>query len=607
MSTIQVRNINFEPTGNNRITYESSNGYFAIVLGGNRVLDAQSGNVRFSTSSLTLNTVSSNTVTSNLIGNVTGNLIGNVTGNVSGSSVTSNTVVANTGNISNLSISSSLTIAGSRGNTGQVLTSQGSNSAPTWSTISSGPIGNDLRIWTKTLDLSTSGGSGTSNRVIDLDSDRQIFLTSGSSVHAFIYQKSTDSFGTPVLVRAANTTSCFVVGALINSNSVLVCSLENNTTGLQTVVLSTSGTTITVNTPVSTTLAQQSYFQVDGSTQSPPSNLIPIGSAWILEYFDISAVTPYLRAITVSGTTPTVGAQLSMPGSSPVYGGPSFAVSSNTAVFVRMTGAGIQVTPVILSGTTLTAGTSNVMSGYSASTSTLLTLAGRLLSSDRVGFITQRSSGGNSQAFIVTVSGTNALMSNVDLGFSYSQYPAIQVVGNNKMLIVTNNGVNVVTDNSGIPVAGTRIQFSNLLPFGYSANTILAQPGGEDQTGHYVEIGVSGNDPVILYGTKSGASGTRVSNMTFSQFLNGNSRLGKTLRTSSGKHIGTESAGSEFFAPVVTSGSNSEVTFAWARPDDYQSTRWTRANSESELFIVGSTAITGVLSNRIFITKLEAI
>jgi hypothetical protein len=62
MSTIQVRNINFEPTGNNRITYETSNGYFAIVLGGNRVLDFASGNVNFVTSGFSVNNSTSNTL-----------------------------------------------------------------------------------------------------------------------------------------------------------------------------------------------------------------------------------------------------------------------------------------------------------------------------------------------------------------------------------------------------------------------------------------------------------------------------------------------------------------------------------------------------------------
>ena len=125
MSTIQVRNINFEPTGNNRITYESSNGYFAIVLGGNRVLDFASGNLNLIVSGFSTNVVSTNTFATNVI--------------------TSNTVTSNNITVSNsissntLSISYTFSANGSVGTINQVLSSQGPGQPAIWKDVSGTP------------------------------------------------------------------------------------------------------------------------------------------------------------------------------------------------------------------------------------------------------------------------------------------------------------------------------------------------------------------------------------------------------------------------------------------------------------------------------------
>jgi hypothetical protein len=623
MSTIQVRNINFEPTGNNKITYESSNGYFTLVLDGNRVLDHLSGNINFSVSNfnssgnfnsanLSSNTLSSNTISSNTL---TTNTISSNTLFIS-SVLTANTLTANTLNVSNISIS------GSSGNSGQVLTSQGLNSAPIWSTISSIPIASDLRVWTKYIDSGTSFGSISSRTVIDLDSDRQLFIISGGTVQAFVYQKSTDSFGTPILVRAAGAALIRSSAILIATDRVLVCSLGNATTSLQTVVLSISGTTITVNSPVSTTLAVTSTIRTpDSNEYIVPDKLFQVGSSWILEYIDNSnPPQSRLRAITVSDTTPTVGSELSLPNSA-ALSGPSFAVSSNTALFVRVNiSEFIQATPVTVTGTTLTLGNSNTSSVGNFSRSTNTVLVGSYLPSGRIATFAQPGSG-NAQGFIIGVSGNTALMTTTDIGFTASPASALPgsfVVGNNQVIVCGESGVNVLTDNSGTAIAGTPIRSLNqAYLYGYSsANTVLIYQGGTRSAlrqGSYMEVGISANSPVVIYESSSSSGYLRNSSLSFSFFVPGNSipnGVG-TLRTSSGKHIGIQDIeGTDTmrnFAHSITARSNTDAALSFLpTPITTSYAFLCKANNESEVFSI-TQASTTIFPNRIFITKIEAI
>ena len=134
MSTIQVRNINFEPTGNNRITYESSNGYFTIVLGGNRVLDYVSGNLNliidgFSTNVVTTNAFTSNTLTTNVITSNTSSTL----------RFASDIITSNTVNTVNLNMTGSFSTNGSFGTVNQVFSSQGPGLPPIWKDTSGTP------------------------------------------------------------------------------------------------------------------------------------------------------------------------------------------------------------------------------------------------------------------------------------------------------------------------------------------------------------------------------------------------------------------------------------------------------------------------------------
>jgi hypothetical protein len=180
-----------------------------------------------------------------------------------------------------------------------------STSAGTWT------LNNAVRLgvsayYAESTGLITSFG-GLDVRVLELDSDRQFYVFGSSSnlLYGQVYNQTTNTFGSPTLIR--NTANAFAnVGiALINANSVLVVSLVSN--AAQAVVLSISGTTITVNTATTTTssvsLSSFQFFRA-----------IPNGG-FIYGYHSNSSNQLQLIPVSVSGTTPSFGTEVAAGGS----------------------------------------------------------------------------------------------------------------------------------------------------------------------------------------------------------------------------------------------------------------------------------------------------
>ena len=196
---------------------------------------------------------------------------------------TGSNVLATSPTIASLNLTTALTLAGAAGSAGQLLTSAGSG-LPTWSSpAGSGPIGTDLSY--VDYSLTTSSALSTSYvwfQAVSLDGTSELFIIVGSaSAHAVVWNSSTNTFGTPILVRTASFSNAINNFALakISSTEVLVCSLVPNATALQTVVLTVSGSTITVGTAVATTLAAAS------SLVAPNTRLVTVGSSYVLNYF----------------------------------------------------------------------------------------------------------------------------------------------------------------------------------------------------------------------------------------------------------------------------------------------------------------------------------
>ena len=159
-------------------------------------------------------------------------------------------------------------------------------------------------VYPVTLPASVSAsGLFISGKNIALTSTSELILFSTSNgVMAVVFDSVANAFGAVVLVRASVNNAG--IGAVkISSTEVLVSTLVAAATALETVVLSVSGTTITVNTPLATTLGAAATFLTKADT------LIQVGSSYVLGY--TRNVLVYYLGFTVSGTTVSAGSETS--------------------------------------------------------------------------------------------------------------------------------------------------------------------------------------------------------------------------------------------------------------------------------------------------------
>src|SRR5471030_2010379 len=193
-----------------------------------------------------------------------------------------------------------------------------------WQTSGLMPIG-ALAQSKITLASACGGTGGTWTKNITLDSTRTLILIYGTSLHAVVYNSSTKQFGAPVLLRAVLSITgvdAIVAAVLAAANSVLVQSVQDGTTALQSVVLSISASVITLGTVVSTTLV---------ATASRIVDLIPVGAAFVLGYLN-GTTTVHTIVITISGTVPSLGTDVANSTS-----GPPALIAWSATVFTVIT------------------------------------------------------------------------------------------------------------------------------------------------------------------------------------------------------------------------------------------------------------------------------
>jgi hypothetical protein len=212
---------------------------------------------------------------------------------------------------------------------------------------------------------SAVAGLATRDRtqVIPIDASRTMFLNrtigANASLYAVIYDSSTLLWGAPALVRAAIDGA---VGQLLSGGSVLIAAVTG--TAFAAVVLSTSGTTITVNMAATAT----STNSISGSQTVTPV-ITAVGASYIVAYAGVSSSYSGVRAITVSGTTPTVGTESVIAG----YGTNVMklaATSASTFFAVAANTSGIALTVkgfTLSAGTTLTDGASVTNANFAGS------------------------------------------------------------------------------------------------------------------------------------------------------------------------------------------------------------------------------------------------
>ena len=338
---------------------------------------------------------------------------------------------------------------------------------------------------------------------ITLDANRFCLLFGGTDCYAIVYDASTQTWGSPTLIRATIGTN-FFTGVLSATNQVLVCT-SDTTTGMQTVTLTISGTTITVNTPVSTTLAGNfsNFFQ-----------LIPVSTSWVVSYTRAST-TSAIRAITVSGTTPTVGAESTLQTTGAVAY-PLTIFASGSIVRTVATDSGgfvLRVTPFTVSGSTLTAGTGTTVAFTGTGQFSRTFLNGN-------GNIVCQYTNGTTYASVFKLTGTTETASTVNLGgtvpnASYSGFDYQAISASKTLFVSASNGTqidfNILTDTAGTATAGTVLTYStNLGAYGVAGLFTVGSIG---------YVGIVNTNGTRIYGMDcSGASPTVASDVQTTAF-----------------------------------------------------------------------------------------
>ena len=379
-------------------------------------------------------------------------------------SITSTNIAGGTAGVIPYQTGPNVTGFTAAGTAGQVLTSNGT-SAPTWATASTGPIKNDITNYDSTVTFSsalTSAANWSSFYgviSVQLTATTELLLIWGSaSCHAVVWDNTARTFGTPALVRTATFTSSQDIAAIaISSTSVLVNTLLGGGTALQTVVLSISGTTITVNTAVATTLAIASKFINAQNSGNGANRCVLAGTSYVISYYKTGNYNPCFRAITVSATVPTVGAELTFTagaaGSNPSTFN-TFVYSASVIVHVSASTTLLYAVPISVSGSTLTQGT------QATSTTIASQFTSGQFTSGRI-FIAYAFTGNLLYGAVVSVSGTTASISTVNTTIVSNAYESltVQIISNQAFVLNTaltsGNVCNAVTDNAGTAVAGT--------------------------------------------------------------------------------------------------------------------------------------------------------
>jgi hypothetical protein len=334
------------------------------------------------------------------------------------------------------------------------------------------------------LTLTSGIGTSIASTTLQLTSTTELlFLQGGVSgnLHAVVWDNTAKTFGTPVLIRSLAST---VVGSsLISSTSVLVCSLANTSTALETVVLTISGTTITVNTAVATTLAANASLATNSI-----SRLTKVGTSYVLSYAETTTTTNInFRAITVSGTTPTVGAQVTYSsGTTSII---NFAYSSTILLTINTDSTTLRAQAISVSGSTLTLGTEASLSATATAACAGVLASGRVC----IAFMNTFTN-----ATLASVTGTVVTLSTpVSTGVSMTGSLNMQVIGSQAFIGSTGGiGINVVTDTAGVITAGTAITIGT---------PIQGLMMGSDGTNVYFTTLNSGQLSVASYGIVSGS------------------------------------------------------------------------------------------------------
>ena len=366
-------------------------------------------------------------------------------------------------------------------------------------------------------------GVGTVTAIISsewLDVDRVLLVLIGGSteMYAVVYNRTTNVFGTPVLVRATNL---FISATKVATDLVMIVS-SDATTALEAVTLSISDTTITLNSGTKATATLAGNIAGGLGVQI-------VGSSHIIAYKRATTTTA-LRAITVSGTTPTIGAEVTLT-----------ATYNNTLTNIHYGGAGsvfrvviddtattAKCIPVTVSGSTLTLGTSAQVTGAPYKT--------MLLSNGDV-FLTYLST--NPYAAIFKLTGTVEAVTTVLLNsftsLSWNLFDAIDC-GGGKVALMANGVASgtdliVLQDTAGTISKGTNINITTTASRSVTALTLNSNIASFALTmtnsNIVIKSDVSGSSPSLTSVVESEIPGDNITGGYLSSFMPSSSLFAK--------------------------------------------------------------------------------
>lgn len=361
--------------------------------------------------------------------------------------------------------------------------------------------------------------------VIELDADRELLiLCSSVATQAIVWNNATGLFGALATVRTHDGGNR-VRAIKSAANQALVIS-SDSTTAVQGVVLSISGTAITVNTAAPFTAAAA---MATATAAGAYGDLVPVvGQGFVYSYARSSNVNG-LRAITITGTTVAFGAEAlinsAFVGNSTI---PVFDMGSSRIAVIYAASAATPLTcaPYTVSGTTLTVGTPATVANMGANDSFI---ACKLLSG-RIAVIGPGNAA-NLTGAIFAVTGTVASVTTVSFSSGVGTPIAWKLFGNQVLFAanLTGNSIyaNVLTDVGGTATAGTAITRSGaalleMVRCGSDATSISVLWGGGSDGRSLWKLSITGGNPTLLAntyvaaGTPTGASsGANASYPTF--------------------------------------------------------------------------------------------
>lgn len=288
---------------------------------------------------------------------------------------------------------------------------------------------------------------------IDIGSSQEIIIgrgVSNANCYGVVYNQATNTFGAVTLIRTATFGNNLIAACLSASNQVLVTSVATGATTFEAVTLSISGTTITVNTAATTTLSANISAFADGC------GLIPVGSSFVTSY-TVSPAAAQIRALSISGTTVTIGSATVLSG---VSGG-LIAASGSIVIAVSKVTTNLYTTPYTASGSTLTLGTgTTTVAGGGANWSPI----SRFFALGTRWCLLGNNSNDGAVGFIVSLSSTTTTVTSAQVFSGSGLFADAIVVSSSKVLCLfdtSTNNANILTDTAGTASAGTAITLTS--------------------------------------------------------------------------------------------------------------------------------------------------